>query len=204
MQETPDGPALPRRSVLAGTVLLGAAVATAEIGLAPAKAAADARYVEGNWRFCVNCFNLVSTDYTATSICPRTSGPHQPMGWTFMLVYNLAPDGIGEDATDQGHWRHCFRCASLYWAYSSSRHCPAGGTHAYDNTTSYYAPQYLLLHDVGMPAGTQNLWRFCSKCSALFYNGYAYKDQYGLCPYDNNGHSAAGYDFAIQVSNYDS
>ncbi|MGV9317139.1 hypothetical protein ACWDR0_33925 [Streptomyces sp. NPDC003691] len=58
-------------------------------------------------------------------------------------------------------------------------------------------------HDIGQPAWTQNQWRYCFKCSVMFYNGYAYRNEYGLCPYDYIwGHTAAGYDFAVPVSAY--
>lgn len=40
----------------------------------------------------------------------------------------------------------------------------------------------------------QNEWRYCVKCHALFYNGYATK---GRCPMDGHGHEAMGYNFAL-------
>ncbi|WP_133061830.1 hypothetical protein [Streptosporangium minutum] len=205
MQEAPGTGRLPRRSVLAGAAALGLSVAAAaaESMLSPTAAAAESRYTLDGWRFCVNCFELFLVDFTVDqSLCPRTRGPHQAAGWTFRLTYNLSPAGTGESANTQSNWRHCYRCAALYWAPSTAQKCPAGGAHSYIHPGGY-PRQFLLPHDIGEPAWTQHQWRFCFKCSAQFYNGYAYKGEYGLCPYDYiYGHTAAGYDFAIPVSAY--
>src|SRR3954463_10081553 len=42
-------------------------------------------------------------------------------------------------------------------------------------------------------AGVQGDWRFCHKCQALFFNGYAGK---GVCA-AGGGHEAAGYYFVL-------
>ncbi|MFJ9027671.1 hypothetical protein ACIRQP_03960 [Streptomyces sp. NPDC102274] len=203
MQETPGTRRLPRRSVLAGAVALGLSATAAEAALSPAEAAAEPRYTLDGWRFCVNCFELFLVDFTVEqSLCPRNSGPHQAAGWTFRLTYNLDSGGTGENANTQANWRHCYRCAGLYWAPSTALRCPAGGAHSYIHPGGY-PRQFLLPHDIGEPAGTQRQWRFCFKCSVLFFNGYANEGKYGLCPYDYTyGHTAAGHDFAIPVSAY--
>ncbi|MDN3359972.1 hypothetical protein [Actinomadura sp. DC4] len=200
MQKKSDIKQLPRRSVLAGAVALGASAATAKSIFSPTAATADSTL--NGWRFCANCFELFLVDFTVDqSLCPRTRGPHQAAGWTFRLTYNLSPAGTGESGNTQASWRHCYRCAALYWGPGALR-CPAGGSHGYIHPSGY-PRQFLLPHDIGEPARMQHQWRYCFKCSALFYNGYAYKGQYGLCPYDYiYGHTAAGYDFAIPVSAY--
>ncbi|GII75708.1 hypothetical protein Sru01_06900 [Sphaerisporangium rufum] len=204
MRHEPDTRRLPRRSLLAGAAVLGLSAATAEAALSPAPAAAENRYSLNGWRFCVNCFGLFLVDYTVErSYCPRTRGAHQAMGWIFQLTYNVSDPGIGEGSKVQSNWRHCYRCAGLYWALTDAPRCPAGGAHAYIRPSSGGPRQFLLTHDVGEPAGTQHQWRYCFKCSVLFYNGYAYRNEYGLCPYDFVwGHTAAGFDFALPVSAY--
>ncbi|WP_405800938.1 hypothetical protein [Streptomyces sp. NBC_01506] len=203
MQENPSRGLLPRRSVLVGAVALGLSATAAQSALSPTEAAAETRYTLDGWRFCGNCFGLFLRDFTIEqSLCPRNGGPHQPAGWTFRLTYNLDPGGTGEDANTQANWRHCYRCAGLYWGPSTAPRCPAGGAHSYIHPGGY-PRQFLLPHDIGQPAWTQNRWRFCFKCSVLFFNGYADQGKYGLCPYDHiYGHTAAGYDFAIPVSAY--
>ncbi|GAA1505363.1 hypothetical protein GCM10009677_42120 [Sphaerisporangium rubeum] len=200
MQDAPDTRRLPRRSVLAGAVTLGlAAAATAAQSIAaPTAAAAEPRYTQNGWRFCVNCCELFLVSF-AGSVCPRTRGPHQVAGWTFRLTYNLETGGTGEDSHTQANWRNCNRCAALFWAPGEWKACPLGGTHSYRPESG----QFLLPFNLGQPPWTQNQWRFCLNCSVLFYNGYAYRGDTGLCPYRFlYGHFAAGYDFAIPVSAY--
>lgn len=45
-------------------------------------------------------------------------------------------------------------------------------------------------------SGEQRDWRFCGKCSQLFYDGYPAK---GSCP-AGGGHAAIGYNFSIEYS----
>jgi hypothetical protein len=173
--------------------------------LSATSAAAEPRWTLNGWRFCVNCFGLFLSDLTVNeNRCPRNGRPHQAAGWTFRLTYNDSQPGVGESANIQSNWRHCYRCAAIYWAPSATKRCPLGGNHEYLNPFSPYPPrQFLLSYDIGEPPWTQHQWRYCFKCSALFFNGYAYKGEYGLCPYDYAyGHSAAGFDFAIPVSAY--
>lgn len=184
MQDAPSTTALSRRSLLTGAVALGLSAVAAESALSPAVATAENRYTLDGWRFCVNCFGLFLYDWSVDrSICPRTNQPHQVAGWTFRLTYNLSSSGTGESANIQSNWRHCFRCSALYWGPSAASRCPAGGAHGYI-WPGGYPRQFLLPHDIGESAWTQHQWRFCFKCAALFYNGYAYKGEYGLCPYD--------------------
>ena len=43
-------------------------------------------------------------------------------------------------------------------------------------------------------SGLQTEWRFCKKCSVMFYNGFNSK---GSCPSDGNQHAADGFDFHL-------
>ncbi|WP_156325277.1 hypothetical protein [Nonomuraea sp. SBT364] len=203
MQAAPDTGRLSRRSLLAGAVAL--CLPAAECMLSPAAATAESSsfQLQDGWRFCADCFVLYLGGIYADSHCPRNGySGHRAAGWTFKLMYNEnTPPGGGEGPNVQGNWRHCYRCATLYWALSTSQRCPSWGAHAWGD--AFTRQQYLLSHDLGQPSGSQNQWRYCVKCSALFFNGYAYKGEYGLCPYDDiYGHTAAGYDFVLAVSAY--
>jgi hypothetical protein len=54
----------------------------------------------------------------------------------------------------------------------------------------------------------QNQWRFCTKCNALFFNGFedgAGPHPKGVCPRDGGAHHAEGFDFDIDFdANVDS
>jgi hypothetical protein len=196
-----------RRSALGGGLLLGLSAAVGGSLLLPAPAAAAGLpgwATDGGWRFCVNCFVLFKFDDTSVySRCARTGGPHQAAGLTFNLAINIWEPGRGEDSIDQANWRHCYKCSALYWGLSSTQRCPLGGAHDYLYPGVYLPYQYVLNHDIGQPPGEQDQWRYCFKCAALFYNGYAYQGRYGLCPYDYTyGHTAAGFDYVLPIEFY--
>jgi hypothetical protein len=205
MKEAPVRRALPRRTVLAGALTLGLSAVAAEASLAPAPAAADTTGVLNGWRFCGGCFVLHRKDvWIDRSTCPRTGSSHQPAGWTFQLFYNSSYQDNGEADWGLGGWRNCYKCAMLYWAPGTSKICPAQGMH-YWTASGVESRQFFVEHDIGSPPSSQNQWRHCYKCSAMFYNGYAYKGEYGLCAYDRvSGHSAADLtpDFCLSVSAY--
>ena len=53
---------------------------------------------------------------------------------------------------------------------------------------------YILSHSYPPQWYQQAGWRFCHKCSALFFDGYA--DKKGVCP-NGGGHDAAGFQFML-------
>ncbi len=53
---------------------------------------------------------------------------------------------------------------------------------------------FVLPHDLAEDPQHQTNWRFCDKCSGLFFDGYPTK---GVCPLDGQGHHAAGYTFVL-------
>jgi hypothetical protein len=190
-----------RRSVLAKTVGLGIAVGLAGIPMLGDPASASAP--EAGWRFCAKCFGMILLDGYAYNACPKDGWAHDPQGWIFWLPYNDGYPGTEEDSTHQANWRRCGSCSGLYWNgnpnISTGGICPVRGwaghdLHDFRNRASH---QYVLRHDVGTPPDTQE-WRYCDKCSGLFFNGYASK---GACPRDGGGHSAncCSFRFAIPV-----
>ena len=65
-------------------------------------------------------------------------------------------------------WRWCIKCAGLFYSgYKHSGWCPAGGGH--NGITS--ADYTLLYAESGttIPDGLQDNWRYCYKCSGLFF-----------------------------------
>lgn len=206
MQEASGIRRLPRRTVLAGAFALGLSAAAAEASLSPTPVAAgtDTTYELNGWRFCVTCFALYRVDiWVDRARCPRTNSWHQAAGWTFQLTYNSNAYNDGETFWGQGGWRNCYKCAQLYWSPSTSQRCPwDSGGHAW-RASGNENRQFLMKHDIGSPPSSQNLWRYCYKCSVMFFNGYADRGEYGLCAFDRiGGHAAAGYDFNLYVSAY--
>jgi hypothetical protein len=93
-------------------------------------------------------------------------------------------------AGDQNEWRFCSKCGSMFWNGGDKKGvCAAGGTHL--------AQGFLFaLHYDDAPVaagGVQYGWRYCSKCSTLFYSGFATK---GHCP-AGGAHFAQGFNFGL-------
>jgi hypothetical protein len=102
-------------------------------------------------------------------------------------------------------WRDRALCSVLFWTtpYSwTAGTCPTGWQHDPHDARNNIGLQYLLPHDIGAPAGTQE-WRFCLNCNGLFFRGYF--PNTGSCP-AGGGHTTGaqdvGYRFAIPVYSY--
>jgi hypothetical protein len=134
------------------------------------------------WRFCNKCQVMFSD--SRSNVC-AAGGKHEAQGYYFRL-----PFGGQETSTKQVNWRHCDNCGALF--YNGRRpktgRCPAGGGHS-----AYDAFPYVLPHDVPGTATAQTDWRFCSKCFAMFYDGYPNK---GRCA-AGEGHLAQGFNFVL-------
>jgi hypothetical protein len=192
-----------RRSLLLKTA---GAVAGAALGAAalPEAAAAYTQWAQGWWRFCGKCYGLVYTDSVALDTCPL-GGKHNQVGWVFWLLANDRPVGGGETSEYQARWWRCGRCSGLFWITPATTdwfggRCVGsrGRGHERIDINNNLSWQYLMRHDVGEPPYTQHQWRFCAKCTGMFYNGFPDK---GFCP-AGGGHAAAGFDFAIDVQYY--
>jgi hypothetical protein len=79
--------------------------------------------------------------------------------------------------TLQNAWWWCSRCDGLFWSGTAGKVggvCPTGGQHG-PNTSSNYKLA------VGIPTSPgQHDWRWCTKCSGLFWSGGA--ENTGVCP----------------------
>lgn len=123
----------------------------------------------------------------------------QTLGVTATLFSLGACGKIDPDASagaltkgDQPDWRYCGKCAGMFFdGYTDKGRCPADGGH------SAIGYNFVLPYDVPFDAPgnehRQAQWRYCGKCHAIFYDGYADK---GRCP-NGGGHSAIGYNFVL-------
>jgi Ricin-type beta-trefoil lectin domain-like len=94
-----------------------------------------------------------------------------------------------EAGGQQDYWRWCGKCQTIFHGGGSIAgdifgKCPTGGGHLVGTRN------YILSHGVGT-AGQSN-WRWCDKCSGLFYNGYP---THGVCPTggEHNGTNSWNY-----------
>jgi hypothetical protein len=152
-------------------------------------------YVESKdrpgWRNCKKCQVMFNVE--GENVC-AAGGAHVQAGPQFRL-----PFGVPETPNAQTKWRMCKNCKAMFYnGYKGKGQCPAnetvhngkkiGGPHVADPEF-----QYVLPHDVPEKPTTQSQWRFCSKCFALFYNGFPKK---GICKAGGE-HVAAGYNFVM-------
>jgi hypothetical protein len=92
---------------------------------------------------------------------------------------------------DQPNWRFCNKCNAMFFdGYADNKgHCPAGGAHVAQGF------RFLMHYDAGKGDGARRQydWRFCGKCSAMFFDGDANK---GHCA-GGGAHNAAGWVFGL-------
>jgi hypothetical protein len=101
-------------------------------------------------------------------------------------------------APSQDNWGHCGNCNLLFFNGGQTKgRCPAFGVPAKNAHVAAKLgstlKRYQVTYDDSTGSG-QGDWRFCTKCSVLFFNGYPEK---GVCAEDKGGHAAAGYNFFL-------
>jgi hypothetical protein len=72
--------------------------------------------------------------------------------------------------------------------FAAKGNCAAGGAHEAQGF------MFALPHDIPATGSGQDAWRYCEKCHAMFYDGFAQK---GVCPSDGGGHQAQGFMFVL-------
>jgi hypothetical protein len=120
-------------------------------------------------------------------VCPsggtHEANPPNPANGDFLMAL---PYNGAEDALNQGKWRRCVKCESMFWTgYSPNQGvCPA------DHAAHQPADQinYVLPHDQPEDANHQANWRRCLKCYGTFWDGLWMK---GVCP-AGGSHDAQG------------
>jgi hypothetical protein len=124
-------------------------------------------------------------------LVPGPSNPlwkrqHEAAGFIFILSHSYPPQPY-----QQPGWRFCHKCSALFFdGYIENGVCPNGGGH---EAAGF---QFILTNETPPPwgPGQQPAWRFCHKCFALFFDGYA--DNKGVCP-NGGGHEAEGLHFIL-------
>jgi hypothetical protein len=93
----------------------------------------------------------------------------------------------------QDNWARCMHCNLMFFnGYRDNKgRCAAPGRRTHQAQTGDFQ-KYQITYDDSTGPG-QGDWRFCGKCSALFFNGYADK---GRCA-GGGGHEAAGWNFFL-------
>jgi hypothetical protein len=90
----------------------------------------------------------------------------------------------------QTNWRYCRKCQSMFYdGYAAKGTCPVGGAHASSGLN------FVLQHDAFFKVYDvqQDKWRYCDKCFALHFDGFATS---GRCAVQ--GHVAAGLNFSLR------
>jgi uncharacterized protein with PIN domain len=143
---------------------------------------------QANWRLCHKCGAMFWNGGPNRGHCHR-GGSHEaaPTSPNYCL-----PHDIGEDAGNQGNWRFCGRCASLFWNGDPNGFCPAGGNHQ----VPVGSFKFVLPNDLVEDATTQSYWRFCGKCHGMFFDGD--NASKGTCPKDEKPHEAIGLTFVLR------
>jgi hypothetical protein len=107
----------------------------------------------------------------------------------------LVPNAPTGASGDQGSWRGCVNCDTLFYDGEANKGvCPIGPGAAHRGDTSPQTMVWLLHYDAQKVGRTiQYDWRFCQKCFGLFYDGLPDK---GRCA-AGGGHLAQGLMFGL-------
>ncbi|OKI29220.1 hypothetical protein [Streptomyces sp. CB03911] len=158
------------------------------------------------WRYCAKCAGLFWTgDYLVRAednVCPKDNAPHESAGLDFALDHDIAQ----EAHLQQNNWLHCRQCAGIFWDSDGAGQagvCAKGGAHQVGSATATPSPRaynFALRHDNPGDTRHQAGWRFCGKCTGLFWAGHP---SGGVCPADRSGHQAGagpaapGFEFVL-------
>lgn len=143
---------------------------------------------QSQWRYCNKCKTLFYNGYDQKGIC-SAGGSHTAQGFDFKLFYNMP-----ETENSQKEWRFCELCYNMFYDGLPHKGACAGAP----KETAYGEHEaagfnFVLTHSIPPAASSQADWRFCAKCSMLFYSG---NGQRGVCS-KGGGHDASGYNFVL-------
>jgi hypothetical protein len=138
---------------------------------------AAAETVQKSWATCGKCRTIFYDGYPNKGRC-AVGGTHVASARRVQLPYD-EPEG----PRMQGQWRFCNKCYALFFdGYPNKGICAAGGGHQAQGF------KFVLRHSI---AGSENVFRYCAKCHAMFQIG-----PNGHCP-AGNLHEAAGFQFDL-------
>ena len=132
---------------------------------------------QNGWNYCDKCHGLFFDDGAGSS-CPG-GGDHHIGGGNYSLFFSSVKLG------GQPGWKFCNKCKILFFS-GGSNSCPVGSHH--DASTS---GDYQVFTSSPVPRlpvkGWQAGWKWCKKCSALFFSG----TKGSVCPSDYKEHDAS-------------
>lgn len=112
-----------------------------------------------------------------------SAGPLRPTAPPPVIAAHPAPAAPFE----QDQWMRCSKCQALFYAKAPSA-CAAGGAH--EPTGSY---NYHLFAEARPDGQGQRNWRWCSKCSGLYFGG----TQSSACPRGNTHDGMGSADYIL-------
>lgn len=146
------------------------------------------RNEQSEWRYCTKCQSLFYNGYAQKGLC-SAGGNHTAQGYNFTLLYNTAVNSFA-----QKDWRFCDRCYNMFYdGYPDKGTCMGTPKEEIPGEHEADGFNFILTHDAPESASAQGAWRYCSKCSMMFYNGYATK---GICT-KGGEHTASGFNFVL-------
>ncbi|HEY9608669.1 MAG TPA: hypothetical protein V6C93_04855 [Allocoleopsis sp.] len=152
---------------------------------------------ERSWRYCSSC-GVLFHNGSGRGRCPNNPEGHAAAGFQFIIGY-VSNGCVDDTPTKQSRWRKCSKCLTMYYngGDATSKRCSAGGFHSRDDRKCYNLLVNRLHGPVLNPENEfmQGGWRFCGRCSALFFNGYL--DNKGVCP-SGGAHAALGDMFVLE------
>jgi len=125
---------------------------------------------QSQWHFCQECSVMFfSGKDIAAGVCvnpfPENGGRHIAEGFEFTLPFEDDPEG----PNIQANWFFCRKCSGLFFV-------PVGGDagtcakdmgpHDATGSLNFHLP-----HNIPEAPSTQKGWRFCFKCSLLYFGG---------------------------------
>jgi hypothetical protein len=134
------------------------------------------------WRWCARCQGMWYSGNDTHGSCPAGDifdGGHHSDG---SGDYNLKADYDG--GAGQTPWRWCGKCQGLFFGDGGGGRCPAGGpvpghlpfSERLGAISGIYRIETSTDND---GPGAQRNWRFCFKCTGLFFAG---NSTFGRCP----------------------
>jgi M6 family metalloprotease-like protein len=117
----------------------------------------------------------------------------------YLITYPTTSGPGAGPIVGQAAWLFCAKCQGLYYGGGSiSGPCPQDGTNHLRGSDSFNYYNYMMVPDVGGPS-RQSGWRYCSKCTALFYGP---NQSTSFCPNTTGGptHIAVGSVYSLVVN----
>jgi hypothetical protein len=179
----------PRRTLLRMAVGVGIAAAA---GCLIMENAAPASATQRLWKRCARCSGLWFSGNNTRGGCPAGDifdGGHHDDG-TGDFILKEDPDG-GQGQSD---WRWCRQCQGLWFEgnFGFQGICPSPQFSEQPGHVAFGSGNYRL-EDVTNRDGVGGSpkWRWCRKCSGLFYDGHTPAAS-GVCPADRQHHDIIG------------